>query len=231
MTDNPFQSPAASDGLPPYPVQPGASQTIPGGITPIAVICIVLGVFGLLGSCMGSVSYGFMGAIESVMDEAAGNAGNSPEMELQRLNFAATRKVMIPNLIVMGINFIVGTLLIVGSIGVLQRKDGGRNLLRTGMLAAVFYSVLKVIVSIYTQITTMGAMKEGFQKMADGDNEAMEMGLQFAQIGGIVGMVFSGLIGIGMVGFYLWSRGYLNKDHVVAYFSGDHQSDNSNVAY
>ena len=124
------------------------------------------------------------------------------------------RTLFVPNLIAQGTNLIVGTLLILGSVGVFGLKGWGRNLLRNTLLFAAIFVLLRGAYTAWVQYRTMDLMK-GMMPIQGGDTATFEMAMQ---AGMIVSIVF-GFVWVGaLAGFYLWSRFYLNKDSVVALF-------------
>ena len=62
---------------------------------------------------------------------------------------------VLPNLIVAGFNMIVAPMLIVGAIGVLLCKRWGLSFLRAALILAMVFIVIRVGVSIYTNLLHM----------------------------------------------------------------------------
>lgn len=218
MSDNPF-------AMPPEPGNQGFSldvgkstpQSAPGALMVILIFCLILGILGLLGTCATGAVIGMQSTFEKMIMEGPGPI---EQKEFQRLNMAVSKKAMMPGLILAGVNLIIATMLVVGSIGALRGKETGRSLLSTALLAAIVYSVLKIIVTIYSYFVTMSGLQaavDNYQGEADPAMLAQQM--QFGKIGGIVGAVFGVVIALAILVFYLWARGYINKDKVVSYFA------------
>ena len=119
----------------------------------------------------------------------------------------------IPTLIVNGCNVIIGSLLAIGSIGVLGTKEWGRSLLRNALLAAIFFVIVRGIYTIWMQYSSMSAISK--MVPSGGDAAPMEAIIQGSIIFGIViGVIWMAVL----IGFYIWSRSYLNKPPIRALF-------------
>ena len=127
MSNNPFetpppQKPVANPYTPGGVAGPPAKKSLPGGMMAIAIICLILGLGGLSGSCFGGVALGFQGALMDFIENAP-----IPEAdkEFNRMNMAAQQGAMIPAIVLMVVNLFVAGLLVFGSIGGLRRKESG----------------------------------------------------------------------------------------------------------
>ena len=207
MSDNPFDAPQ-SQAIPKV-------QQSPGALTVICVFCLILGIMGVLGSCMNGVALAAQGTLAKMIEDMPGDPS---QKELQKIQMQAAGDTAIPNLVLAGINVIVGSLLVFGSIGGLRRKESGRGMLRIALLAAIIYSVLKIIVMIYTTITTTAALQSGLAEnpALGGEAKAIADMTAYFSYGGLA---FGVVISLAIMGFYIWSRGYLNKENVVQYFA------------
>lgn len=84
---------------------------------------------------------------------------------------------------------------------------------------AIFYLILKIIVTIYTYVVTVSGLDAAVANYnGEADPAAMETMLSFGKIGALIGMAFGVLIPLAMLGFYIWAKLYLGRDHVVKYF-------------
>lgn len=218
MSDNPFASPAdPSNVVPNNPQLSNIPTPAPGALTVICILCLILGLLGFVGSCFGVVMLAFQSMI---MDSLLGNVPSSPDMEFQKMNLAAQDGFRIPNMILMGINLIVGSILFIGSIGCLQRKESFRNILRTGLLAAIVYSVLKMILAVVAGLSTPGAMRAELEKLPkDADFATIEGLVTMTAMFTWIGIAFAVVLGLALAGFYVWSRSYLNRPEIVKHFS------------
>ena len=212
MSENPFATPEIVSATPKAP------QKAPGALTAILIICLVMGILGLLGSCMGAAGLAFQGQIQGMQQNMGDPAQQAMQKELQTIQ----NQQLIPNLIMVGLNFIVAPLLTIGAIGGLNRKPWGHKLLSIGLLVAMFYVVIKLVISIIMQVMTMGPMTKAMEKaMAEqGGAEAQAAGVigGAMQIGIIVGIVIAAVWGLLLLGFYIWAWMYLRKDEVMSYF-------------
>lgn len=203
MSQNPYQS------NPTLPQATSVPQQKPGGLTAIAVICLILGSLGALIALFGIVMLFFQGSMNQF--QAAQPGGPPPEFLAEMEALQASQ--FIPTLIVNGCNVIIGSLLAIGSIGVLGTKEWGRNLLRNALLAAIFFVVVRGIYGMWVQYSSMSVISK--MVPAGGDKATMEAIMQGTIIFGIViGVIWM----VVLIGFYIWSRIYLNKPPIRALF-------------
>ena len=155
MANNPFETP------PNQPVEATIAHSnkenapMPGPALAISVICLILGIAGLLGLCFGGLALGF----QSSMMEFADSFPQPPvQKEYNRMNIAAQQSMLVPSIVLMVINFFVAGLLVVGGIGCLKRRSSGRSTLRLGLLAAIFYSLLRLALTIVSYFVVMGSI-------------------------------------------------------------------------
>lgn len=218
MTDNPFASPQPVSGDYSLP----SKQKAPGALMAILIICLVLGILGLMGSCFGGVALAFQTQINELQANNPDPIAKKMQAELKEVQ----QQQFIPNLIMIGLNFIVAPLLITGAIGGLNRKTWGYKFLNVGLILAVFYVVVRAVLTIIIQLATMGpvtkVMQEGIQKQG-GANAAQ--GAEFAgnlmQVGIYAVIAVSVLWALLQLGFYIWSWTYLRKDQTRSYLGVD----------
>ena len=190
-----------------------AAQQKPAGLTAVPVICLILGLLGSLVTLAGLSMLAFQsfnGGPPTIPTAGApGMAEYQTEMvELQQQQF-------FPNLIVNAAGLIVGVLLVVGAIGVFGLKEWARNLLRNALLFAAIFVVLRGVYTAWIQYRTIGMLKGVMAPPGGGETAAFEMGMKV----GLIAVIVVGLVwGAALAGFYLWSRGYLNRPSVVALF-------------
>ena len=203
MSQNPYQS------NPTLPQATSVPQQKPGGLTAIAVICLILGSLGALMALFGIVMLFFQGSMNQF--QAAQPGGPPPEFLAEMEALQASQ--FIPTLIVNGCNVIIGSLLAIGSIGVLGTKEWGRNLLRNALLAAIFFVVVRGIYGMWVQYNSMSAISK---MLPSGEDTATVQAI--VQGGIIFGIVIGVIWMVVMIGFYIWSRIYLNKPPIRALF-------------
>jgi hypothetical protein len=219
MSDNPFASkPESFLPMPPgVSGDPGIPQKSPGGLTAILVICLILGILGLGSTCFGGLGYVAASFLE---DFAIEGAADDAQRELQKSNFAAQKKLMIPGLALIVVNLVVATLLFAGSILGLKRKESGRKLLGYGLIGAILYSFPKMGFYIYQQMVTSAATREVLEKMSGEEGgEQIEMIASISSGFGWVITIFFVIVSLVMLGFYIWAKLYLGKDRIVELFA------------
>ena len=203
MSENPYQS------NPTLPQATSVPQQKPGGLTAIAVICLILGSLGALMALFGIAMLFLQGSMNQL--QAAQPGGPPPEFLAEMEALQASQ--FIPTLIVNGCNVIIGSLLAIGSIGVLGTKEWGRNLLRNALLAAIFFVIVRGIYSMWVQYNSMSAISK---MLPSGEDTAT---LQAIMQGSIIFGIVIGVIWMAvLIGFYVWSWIYLNKPPIRALF-------------
>ncbi len=210
MSDNPFaeSKPVQAEISP-----PDTSHKRPGALNAILIVCIVLGVLGIFGSCIG------IGGL-AAQDYIATLPGQDDPMNVKMRELQ--KPMLIPNIIMMGLNCIIAPLLLIGGIGGLNRKGWAYGLLKFTLLAATIYVLIRGVVSTVLQFGMMSEMKtavlEGLKDQPNMNPQAAEMAGNMAQIFGMVGLGFGVVVMLILAGFYFWGWNYLRKDNVKAHF-------------
>ena len=200
MSENPYQSAPSL----PNPASLAAQQK-PIGLTAIPVICLILGILGTLMNLWILIVLVFQDSFK------AAQPANLAEYH-EKLA-AIQQGQIIFSIIIICCNFIIAPLLVYGAISVLKVKESGRNLLRNTLLFAIIFVVARGAYAIWHQFNKMSAMKE--LPSAEFNDPVMASAMQFSMVAGIVvGVIWA----VGLVGFYVWSRVYLNKPSVRAFF-------------
>ena len=218
MSENPFASPTESTEFG-QPVKPAVvSKHPPGALQIIAILCLILGILGLLTSCATGIGLAFQGFAMEIFENSPASAQN----EVQKLNLKAAMSPvpLIGNGILAALNLGIASMLIIGGIGVLQKKESGRNMLRFGTLLAIVYNVLKMILAVVGQLivnSNLGAAIDAYEGPVD--KEEMQTLFEMTKLLGIGGAVFAAVICLALIGFYFWARGYLNREEVVNYIA------------
>ena len=206
MSENPYQNAPSL----PNP-SAGAKRQKPAGLTVVPVFCLILGVLGILTGVAGLAGTIFQSYVSDLQNMQA--APEMAEFQAKMQDFQSFQ--FVPNLIVNACNLIVASLLVVGAVGVFGLKEWGRKLLRNGLLIAVIYIVLRGIYTAWMQYQAMDMMKGMMPAQGGGDPATFEAIMQAGIIFGIV-VVFAWVA--ALTAFYLWSRSYLNRDAIVAFF-------------
>ncbi len=219
MSDNPFKSEPAEPV--PYAKPAASGQKVPpsapGALTPILVFCLILGILGLIGTCLGGAGIAMMSAFERVFE---GVPMPEDQKVFNKLNMNAQMGVILPSVILMLINLGVATMLIIGSIGCFKRRQSSRVFLRMALLVAIFYSLLKITATVFVSMTANSALHTSIENLKnDPMYEKLKDQYTTAQVFTIGGIVFGVVIGIAILGFYIWARSYLNKNQVIEHFA------------
>lgn len=189
-----------------------------GGLMAITVVCLILGLLGLLTSIFGLT---MLPSQETISQMQSGQPGMLGDFQVKMAEIQQSQ--FIPNLVVIGLNLIVGTLLIVGSIDVLKTKEWGCNLLRNALLAAAIFVVLRGIYHIWVEIRVKYSMKGFMQEMMPalgGNEDAVAIGMQISfGIRLVIGLLWPVGLSVFLSGFYLWSRMCLNKPSIKVIFN------------
>lgn len=211
MSDaNPFQSPT-----PVNVGQPIAGNPIdrkPGALTAIAVICLILGIFGIMNFC-GSI-------LAVVMQMLASNVVDSipstdPNMEFQKENLAANQVLIIPMGILGLFNLGVAAGLITGAIGTFSLKQKLHGIFKTSLSVAIVYCFFKLAFQMYSTWVQYSATRKMFDNPSfQDDPQAVEVASNMMGIFMGVGVLFSVLWCLGLAGFYFWSSSYISKPEI-----------------
>ena len=214
MSDNPFRTPDSSSQMAP-PATSAYKKPAPGALMPICIICLLLGLMGFGGSCIQGAFLPFLGSMQEQMENIPAPA---EQKAVQQLQSNAQKAFLVPSIILVLVNFVVAGMLIIGSIGGMQRKMGGRKILSLGLLAAIFYSLLKIGITVYWYFVTSSALAKdpvGFEVDAEKFQNFLMMTKMITAVTIVVGLVMA----LALMGFYIWARIYINKPHVVEYFA------------
>lgn len=209
MANNPFETPTSMSSTERMVPRGGPIPAkAPGGLTAICIVCIILGSLGLVGACMGTAGTLMQDQLQSIQQ----NVGDANQRKLNKAIAEIQKDYFIPNLVLILVNFVVAPSLLAGGIGVLTRKSWGPKFLRVGLLMAAAFVLIRVVVAAIIQSSMIGPMKEAMNKM--GGNQAAE---GFVMGAFYFGIALSVLWALALVGFYLFSWTYTNRDHVKSY--------------
>ena len=210
MSDNPFESPQAK------PDESFVVHSRPneGASKAIAIICLVLGIMGLLSVCTAVGGLAFQSFSVSMIEQMP----DSAQKDLQQAQLDGVKQLMIPIVLVNLVALVVATMLVVGGIGALSYKEKFRNILRVACYLAAGYQLVKIGFSAYSTFYQLGAMREIMdnpEMQADGQAAAIQQMTEYLSWGGFaVGVV----IALGLLAFYLWSANHLQKPEVAAQY-------------
>jgi hypothetical protein len=207
MADNPFESPQVSRSYDPAIIAP--RTPIPTLLNVLLIFLIMIGVFGILGSCMGTAGMAISLAMDQSQMMEPGQA-NRPPQEFQRKVDEMNRRNLVPNAILIGLNFILAPLILTGAIGCLARKRWGHGLLTKTLIAAMVFVVIRTAVGVFTQLQSRDLFSG---QMAEAMKEVENQQLIVSLIGGFFWgtIIFAVIWGLFFLAFYAWSYSYLNK--------------------
>ena len=207
MANNPFDTPQSE------PVEASLSHSnkkndpLPGPALAISIICLILGVMGLFGLCFQGLSLGFQ---SSLMDFANSMPQPPANREFNRMNVAAQQSMLVPGIVLMVVNLFVAGLLVAGGIGCLKRTSSGRSTLRLGLLAAVFYSLLRLAYMIASYFVVTRSMSQQLSEyQGEVAIEEFQTLVAAGNIGTIIGCSLGSLFFVALAIFYLWARSYM----------------------
>ncbi len=222
MSENPFKDPppelAVAGEHPGNPA--GLPQSFPpvtpGGLTPILVFCLMLGILGLIGNCIGG---GMLLAMPMLTELVESTPLPEEQKAFNRLAMGSQKAIVLPQILLISVNFVVATMLIIGSIGCFKRKESSRGFLRLALLAAVFYSILKLAITGWAAFAADKALRDGVEGFA-GDPIYEDLQAQLATnfVSTIGTQAVLAVIGIAIMIFYIWARSYLGKKIVEDHF-------------
>jgi len=215
MSDNPFINPP-NEPAPPVDSSyqpPGPTKRAkPSWLTFIFVVTLILGLMGILGSCFVIGGPFISKAVNNLM----GDQGQTDEQIAARDQIQAMgEEQYIPNLLFGLLNLVLASMLIVGAIGGLSRKPWTPKILKMGYTAAIVFLILRIIYSLYIQITTMDQMLKLSMQQAGPAGESMS-----GFIRGMFwfGIVFGIFITFAFLIFYALSLMKMKSPDVEAYF-------------
>ena len=160
MNETPSVMPNLAD-LPAAPTNHNAKPKIPGVIIAVCIISLLLGLGGLVSSVFGMGSAMLLSAIANGQNLADPQAAQTADF------FSA---MIVPKLVIGGLNLLVAPLLIVASIGALCSKRFGLPLLRIALILAAIFIVIKAGLTMHMQFEHMKFSDSTFAKISSDPN-------------------------------------------------------------
>jgi hypothetical protein len=224
---NPYESPvpvaSSSDGMPPL------GRRRPGGLTAIAVIAIILGSLGLIGSLFGLASFALQPVLRSAFTLPAGLA-NDPAMkaqrdmqrEMQEKMQAVTDRYAPFTVGFAVINLFLAGSLLLGGIWILKIQPKGYAVLTYAFLIAIIFEIIRAIVQTFMQVelgTVMASimpemMKAAGPKAGQGAAQGAEFIAMATKIGIAVGVVFAIVPVLAKLVYYIIGVVYLRRPQI-----------------
>ena len=212
MSDNPFASPAQNPGK--APVMGGVYQgpvKAPTVISAITIIALILGAFGLLGSCTTIGGFFVAKQMTSMFEDMAEeNPQMQAQLELQR----AQEPYLLPAMVIGIVNFFLASGLLIGSIMTLMRKPLGPSLLSKCFVVAILFCFARLIFTIVQQFMMKDAMLEAMQQGPNPEfaGQIMEGSFWF-------GVIFGVVMALVLIGFYVFGTMKFGSDEGKRYFA------------
>jgi hypothetical protein len=189
MSTNPYQSPYA---------KPSGHGTMavksnrPGQLTFVAILAIVMGLFGILGTGCGVIGLAFQSIAVSAIQQNA-PPGKDPEV-LNMLKSVQSHQnaYMIAIAGVMALGFVVASILMTGGIGLLANKSWAIWVLLGAFGVAILYILAQFGLNIFIQLSLQEKLKSMVGNASPPGQE----------IGTAIGMVLGGLFVFAKVALY-----------------------------
>ncbi len=209
MSDNPYSAPNVGGTA---PIMTGMPASLPGGVMVVAILCLLLGLMTFATGCCGSVFAGLVMIGSSYPDFMAEVEKQPPQVVDQfnqmLANINANPAIAIGSL---ALNFLLGLIMVLSSIGVLRRKDRSRRWLAGVCLITAIVS----IVGLIWQVTSGQMNVENNPAFANMDPEQQQAMKDFGGVMLWVVFGFSVLITV----FFLFVWRYLSNRNKRHYFS------------
>lgn len=205
MTSNPYESPSPGN-----PVKAMIDEP-PRGLMAVTIICLILGVLGLMGALGAFFGIAAQFFMESFLDELP----DSPNMEFQKANLELQQSMLIPNVIIAFANLVAATGLIIGAIGGITKKASLHSVFTYALYIAAIYCLMKIALTVYVSMGTMGLMQQQFQDTPGMPSSAGDV----VKYGMWAGVAFAAAWGIGLAVFYVWSASYIGRPQIKSHFN------------
>ncbi len=189
MSNNPFEAPTTK----------GSNQSLskstalrPGAASAVSIICLILGIMGMLGTCVGGAGLIVLFAGILPQEDLPKQSG----FELATAGFF------------MLLNFFVAGVLLYFSIQTLRNQETGRKGLATASLIAAGFVFFRMIAGLISNFLNPPAVPPGI----DPNAQLTVSIVMYVTIG------LSILFGIGLAVFYIVTNRVMNSDSVVAFY-------------
>ena len=145
--------------LPAKPINHDGKPKMPGAVIAICIIALILGLSGLVSSVFGIGSALLLSGI------ANGQNLSDPQAAQTAAFFEG---MIMPKLVLGGLNFLVAPSLIVASIGALCSKRWGLPLLRWALILAAIFIVIKAGLTMYMQFEYLKFTSTALETISSG---------------------------------------------------------------
>lgn len=202
MTEpNPFEKQAdpVTQAYASGPSNQYAKPPIPTGLMVISIIGLLLGLFGILGTCAGGIGLFASSALTDLMPDEEAKKAMTDLMDLQ----------FIPSIIQLLLGLVVSPILIAGCIGCLVRKPWGQGLMKLALMGSILSAVVGLGIAVWMtmfHIDLIAAPNAG--------QLGKEQATSFAYLGQIIGI----LMQVAFLGFYFWALMYMGSKKVNDFF-------------
>jgi hypothetical protein len=229
MSTNPF----SDQNKPQPPLNPYDPSTFvmppkkPGVLTAIGVMGVVLGVLGVMSSCMAVAALPFQSQLQTAFSQPSSKDPalriqaemNSAMAQVQQDYFAVSMTLSV-------LNLALSAWLLAGGIMVLRTRRAGRPLMIYALLTVIAFEVLRTVFGVIIQlemmpITTDFADRLGREAAPNSPMASMGPMMKGAAI---FGMVLGLIWPLGKIIMYALSARYLASKPIVEYFEKNAKS-------
>jgi hypothetical protein len=198
----------------------------PGWLTALCVMCIVIGVLGLMNGIVGFFGTLFAEHFQQ-MFTPTGASGLPPEMkevqdQFQAESLAVQAKFFAFSLSAAVLRVAVAAALLVGGTQCLGLKETGRQVLMLACGAAIVFeighAVLQSLVNMEMMTAVNGFLERFLQTMPQRNGPPPEFFINIMKGWLIAVFVMQYLIGLAKIAFYLWCVVFLQRQAIRALF-------------
>jgi hypothetical protein len=202
MSDNPFEKPVDTA---PVGNIPSGPQPFPTGLMVVSILCLVCGLFGLLGTCLNGLGlFGSAALLDFVPEEAMPAEARENALKAVEIQF-------VPGVIQLILGVILSPIMFVGAIGCLTRKAWGRKLLSMSLVGFILWGIFGIGVLVWLTFSHADLLSAA---------NVPTMGEDGAKTAFYVGQVLAILLSLAFMVFYIFSWFYLKKQTVVEFYEG-----------
>jgi hypothetical protein len=191
----------------------------PGALTAVAVMALVLGILGMLVSCMSVATLPFQSQLQNL-----NTAGSKVQVEMNQAIAKVQNRYLAGTMSFAVLHLVVATCLVIGGVMVLQGKPSGRTFLLYTLLAVIVFEILRTILVLVIQLECLPVI-DGYMDKLGEDPAAgggRTLGPGFARM--MKGFMIFGLV-VAMVWplikviVYAISARYLSSPRMVEFFA------------
>lgn len=217
--DTPYSSPSMQPEFGQPQGAPGEKPKKPAGLLTVAILVLIFGIFGALGSLCGLGMSAGSGVIYNAMSDQLDkmSEGMSDEEAEQvkagLVTYDAMRKNMVVMVIAGLVSAVVSIMMIVAGTMGLKNSPGGRKFIIITLVCCLISGVIGTGAQILNSMTTLSLIEQNFPNLADQLTMNTMIGIVFNVIISLVSFVGYGIM-----------LGYMMRSKAVAAFYDSLQS-------